>query len=150
MLSKKEIDDVSNQIVNKLIAYGRLELSLKNIWKTEIMEWLILHPKYGLTVHSRFTPEINVEGGIGALFERLENIMNYVNAPKLPIKEKSFKDVFDALTYSEKCECIVSWGVYCKKGPPLPEAAVAWYKEQNTETKEMIKRQVMPEKEGTC
>lgn len=79
---KTEANQISEKIVNKLIAYGSLEMSHKNIWRDEIIEWLAENPEYSIVAHSKLNLlYFDTKDGIQPLLNTMLNLC--IDEPKM-------------------------------------------------------------------
>ncbi len=143
-MTEDGVNKRANEIVNELIVYNKIKMSVKNIWAEKIIDFLLNEKKdYNLFQHSKVMksiPNYPAEEGISQL---LENITHVNSVPEenmleekkseLPNKEQWALD-FSYMNYGEQKAKVIAWLTCGCPESAIPKFVIEWVRDLENES----------------
>jgi hypothetical protein len=118
-MTEDSVNKRASEIVNELIVYNKIKMSVKNIWAEKIIDFLLNEKTdYNLFQHSKIMksiPSIPANEGIAQLLEMFTNVnsvpeenMLEEKKSELPVKEQ-WKVDFNYMTFAQQYEKACGW-----------------------------------------
>ena len=128
-MTEDGVNKRAQEIVNKLIVFNKIKVSVKNIWAEEIINYLMNEKQdYNLLQHSKIIkaiPTYPADEGIAQLLEMLANVNSVPEenvledkSKELPPREQWEVD-FNYMNFDQQRDKVVGW-LRC----PCPEQAI--------------------------
>jgi hypothetical protein len=118
-MTEDGVNKRATEIVNELIVYNKIKISVKNIWAEKIIDFLLNEKKdYNLFQHSKVMksiPNYPAEEGIAQLLENITHVNSVPEANMLEDKksELSVKEQWDVdfnyMTFAQQYEKACGW-----------------------------------------
>ncbi len=135
-MTKEDANQRANEIVNELIVFNKIKMSVKNIWAEKIIDFLLEEKKdYNLLQHSKVMksiPNYPAEEGIAELLENITHVnsipeSNMLEEKKseLPTKEQWALD-FSYMNYGEQKTHVIGWLTCGCPESAIPKFVIEW------------------------
>ena len=154
-MTEDSVTKRANEIVNELIVYNKIKMSVKNIWAEKIIDFLLNEKTdYNLFQHSKIMkgiPSIPADEGIAQLLEMFTNVnsvpeenMLEDHSNQLPPREQ-WKVDFNYMNFAQQKDKVAGW---LRCGCPeksIPNFVMEWVRELEDESLIMVMREYFRE-----
>ncbi len=146
-MTQQEAEQWANELVNELICYNKIKMSVKNIWAEKIISFLIDEKKdYNRFQNEKVikaVPTMPADEGIGGLLEFIKNTNSVLDSHRLEDKKQDLSGAelkahrereFLSMSFNDQIDKATGWLTCGCPENSIPKFVISWVKELGDES----------------